>query len=375
MPKAHLVMPTRKELKKWAPNASDSYLDAIDKLGDKFAEYGVLDDPLTLCHFLGQIGAETDGLRITRESMYYTSVRRIRQVWPSRARRYSDLWIARNLVRKPERLAAWAYGGRMGNARWPSQDGYVYRGAGMMQTTGKYAFKKYCDKLGIPLTAQVGDDYVATTMFALYEWKESGCGRYAMENDLLAVSKIINTGSATSGIRPNGMSHRQRWFKRAWNAFGDRERIYVPEASTITAKQLKEMGSETVSSAEIIKGGALAGGVVSGAAGAAQESGLIPLPAPDVPTATVIEQLKDVSEKVDVMTMVMSSTKSFATLALSNLWVTGIALSIAGVLFARHVINRRARDARVGANMAYLGQLPAVDDSVIKPGPRTLIPR
>lgn len=359
-------MPTKAELKKWAPRASDSYIKAFLALESEFAAHGVLDDKLTLCHFLGQVGAETNGLTITRENMFYTSVKRIREVWPRRARKHSDLWIAKNLVRKPERLSAWAYGGRMGNKAWPSQDGFVYRGAGCLQTTGKYAFEQYCKKLGVELTPQIPDDYIVTTQFALLEWSETNCNKYALANDLLSVSKIINTGSAKSGIRPNGMIHRQRWLKRAWAVFGD-DRRHIPEASVLTTSDLRDKGSQTISSGDLVVGGSAAGGVVSGLAGAGTETGVLPPPVPaptpeTVDTTAAVESIKQVNESLDVVTTLTSSVKGLTTLAYSNFWVIGIAFSLAGLVIGYRIWSRRTRDGRLNANIQHLDALPAIPD-------------
>jgi putative chitinase len=369
-------MPTKAELKKFAPRIKDDYLEAILSLKDDFKEAGVLDDKLTLCHFLGQFGAETNGGVIIRENMNYTSTRRIRQVWPSRARRYSDSWISSNLVRNPKRLSAWAYGGRMGNAKWPSPDGYDYRGGGMLQTTGKWMTSKYCAKIGVECTPDVLDDCAITTRFALYEWRQSGCNKYALQNDLLSVSKIINTGSATSGVRPNGMTHRQRWFKRAWTVFGEPERKYIPEASTVQPADLRGKGSQTMSIGDLATKGAVAGGVASGVAGAATDTSVVPPPplppAPDV--SGVISQMQTVGQQVDIVTSVTQSTKAFAELVIGNWWITGIVFSVAGIYVARKLIQRRTTDARLAQNTAYLDQLDPVDESLVS-NQAAVIPR
>lgn len=372
----NVPLPTRAELKKWAPKCRDGYIKAILALEAEFTEAGVLHSKLSLAHFLGQFGAETNGGAIWKENMNYTSVRRIRQVWPARYRRYSDAWIQSNLVRNPKKLAAYSYGGRMGNKKWPSLDGYIYAGTGPFQTTGKYAFNKYAKKLGVELTDDLMDDDVFLMRCALLEWREGDLTKWADQNDLLAISKYINTGSATSGIRPNGLEHRRRWFKRAWAVFGD-DRKYIPEASTLQPKDLREKGSQTISTGDLATTGAVVGGVASGAAGAVQDTGLVPPPAPP-PTpdvaADVIEKMKDVSTQVDVVTAVTSSVKSFAELAIANWWISGIVFSVAGIYLARKLIARRTADGRLAQNVAYLDGLDPVDDGLV-PDKDAVIPR
>jgi hypothetical protein len=124
-------------------------------------------------------------------------------------------------LRNPVKLGDWAYGGRMGNAKGTS-DGYDYRGGGVFQTTGKATVQEYCDRCKIEIRPDILDDADATLQFACIEWVDAKCNALADKNDLLRISKAINTGSAESGVMPNGMTDREAWFKRAraiwWDA-------------------------------------------------------------------------------------------------------------------------------------------------------------
>jgi putative chitinase len=75
-----------------------------------------------------------------RENLNYTSVATIRKVWPSRFK--SDA-SAQPFVRNPKALAIKVYGGRLGNTASPSEDGWVYRGGGWAQVTGKENYAKF----------------------------------------------------------------------------------------------------------------------------------------------------------------------------------------------------------------------------------------
>lgn len=68
-----------------------------------------------------------------RENMNYTA-KRIRQVWPNRPE-------AVQFAGKPRELANSVYGGRLGN-RVGTDDGWLYRGGGVDQLTGRDNYRK-----------------------------------------------------------------------------------------------------------------------------------------------------------------------------------------------------------------------------------------
>lgn len=82
------------------------------------------------------------------ENMRYTSIARIRAVWPSR---FPTDESARPYVNNPELLGNKVYGGRLGNG---VLEGYKYRGRGIgAQTTGYVNYKKFGELLNVPLTS------------------------------------------------------------------------------------------------------------------------------------------------------------------------------------------------------------------------------
>lgn len=226
---------TEAELKRFSPKMSAVYLRGLLSGKDVLAEAGILERGPRFCHFMGQFGAETNGGTAVRENLTYTTVKAIRGAWRARASKHSDAWIKANLVRNPVALGDWAYGGRLGNKKG-TRDGYDFRGGGYIQTTGKSNVERYCNMIGVPVRSDILDDPIATLKFACAAWKEGGCNELADANDLMGISKAINTGSATSNIMPNGMEHRQHWFDKAraiwWDAEPAEESTEPPLAQT-----------------------------------------------------------------------------------------------------------------------------------------------
>jgi putative chitinase len=245
-----MIKLTKADFKRFAPNAKPQYVDALFANLPKLQESGVLDSKLRWAHFIGQVAAETDSLVILRESLDYRTVRAIRNAWGSRASKLSDEWIESNLLRNPVALGDWAYGGRMGN-RKGTTDGFNGRGGGWLQTTGMGAVRDYCKRCGMEPRDDVLDDVGATLEFALLEWAEGKCNAYADKDDVLAISKIINTGSATSGVKPNGLDRRRQEVAKALKIWSDPTevepeptRLYAEPAPAPSAvSQLASMGT------------------------------------------------------------------------------------------------------------------------------------
>lgn len=216
-------MITREDLKRFAPKAKPQYVDALMAGMEMLREAGILDSPLRIAHFMGQVGQETGGFTVIRESLTYTTAQRLREVWPARFRSKSNADL-KHLLKSPNRLGDAVYGGRMGNVN--PGDGFLFRGAGFLQTTGRSAFMKYATKLGLPTDDtsldRYADDLSLLLKFACMEWKDSKCNQWADENDIVKVSKAINTGSATSDVRPVNLDDRKVWFAKAWSIWGER---------------------------------------------------------------------------------------------------------------------------------------------------------
>lgn len=232
-------MVTKAELKAFLPNAKTALVDAV--VGEwQLAEQAGIVTPRRIRLFLSSIATETGGLRAIVESLTYTSASRIRKTWPSRFK--SDA-AARPYVRQAKKLAIKVYGGRMGNAAYPSDDGWRFRGGGMMQTTGRAGYRS----LGFednPETLQSNPKVAFQT--AVREWAKRGCNELADRYDVVGVRRAINGGT-------NGLDHMRAHLANAERVWPDEvDAQGVTEAETVKAVQerLKALGYTEVGAAD-----------------------------------------------------------------------------------------------------------------------------
>jgi putative chitinase len=126
-----------------APNTRSNYREAF-KNGQAFLDkYEISDTALRVSHFMAQILQESGGLAFFNETLNY-SANRLSKVWPSKFQPKGTL-VPSDYANNPQKLANKVYGGRMGNTG--PDDGYTYRGRGLLQLTGKDSYKQATDTL------------------------------------------------------------------------------------------------------------------------------------------------------------------------------------------------------------------------------------
>jgi putative chitinase len=208
-----------------ATHAVPPYVQALDQYADDlFPSIAQISSDKRQAQFLARSLSETGGFRTLVESAGYTR------------QNLSDQWDRGNWHRYfPNKAALMAmagrgedlfnivYGNRMGNGGPETGDGYRYRGRGPLQTTGKEAYQKYGDRMGVDL---VGNPDLLLEpqnilLPSLYEWADGNLNRYADADDTLSIARIINVGTVNTKQIPNGYDDQVEWLgyvKRAITA-------------------------------------------------------------------------------------------------------------------------------------------------------------
>lgn len=158
------------------------------------AAYGI-NTQLRLAHFLAQCHHESAGFTARTENLNY-SAQGLRAVFP---KYFPDNLTALKYERKPQAIANKVYANRLGNGAETSGDGYLYRGRGYIQLTGKSnyaAFGGYVNKDFIADPDSVADKYALIS--AAWFFLKNGINEVADKGDskeaVTAVTKKVNGG-------------------------------------------------------------------------------------------------------------------------------------------------------------------------------------
>ena len=174
----------------------------LEPLNNAFIKYHVTDIN-EKAMFLAQTTHESNNYKRLEESFNYKP-KRLFEVF---RKRVGSLEKAKKLCNEGAKaIADFVYGGRLGNAK---DEGYKYRGRGIIQLTGKNNYKYYGNKLNIDLVnnPNLAKEPDTAIEIALLFWREKECGLYAKMGDVKTVTKLINGGY-------NGLDDRQKRFDR-----------------------------------------------------------------------------------------------------------------------------------------------------------------
>lgn len=224
--------------------ARAQYIAAFEAGDAQLAAAGIT-TPLRLAHLLAQCGGET-GLTVARESLKYKTASVLLGVFKNMkltapllpgevnmlllqetdlGERFYGLPFPSNLYKKNGVNGGINPGNAnkakgLGNDR--IGDGFLFRGNGLLQTTGGKAHKEAGSKVGVDFFND--PDLVTSAEHALkpvlFEWTQMKCNSFADADDVLKISRAINFGNPGSTGTPNGMKDRIEFLKKAKHALG-----------------------------------------------------------------------------------------------------------------------------------------------------------
>ena len=176
-----------------------------------FEQYFVY-SPLVMAHIIAQVGHESGGFARLEENLNYRSADRLIAVFGSRNGLTRE--IAYKMAGNPIQIANFVYGGEWGRRNLGNtqpNDGYFFRGGGLIQLTGRANYTKASDALGIGITRLPDlvrkDEGIAAQVAMWWLW-DNGLLKYFEADDVRGATRRINGGL-------NGLSDRIDRLERA----------------------------------------------------------------------------------------------------------------------------------------------------------------
>jgi putative chitinase len=206
------VSVTLEQLARLAPRMQPRYRAAFVAGQAVLDRWGISATPQRVAHFLAQVMHESQALTVEYENLDYSAAR-LAAVWPGRFRPTGPLNPAA-YAHNPRKLANLVYGRRMGNTG--ADDGYVYRGRGLLQLTGKDSYARATRAVRASLAASADfvarPDAVLDPRWCLHvaaaTWEDKGCNELADQGDIGELTRRINGAD-------NGLAERDAWCRSA----------------------------------------------------------------------------------------------------------------------------------------------------------------
>lgn len=181
---------------------ADKWMPYLQATAEKFD----INTPAREAGFLAQITHESGNFRELEENLNYSADGLLR-TFPTHFNKIEVGLYAR----KPERIANRAYANRMGNGNEESGDGWKYRGRGLIQITGKNAYRGFGVLIGRQDEVLTFPEMVAqpelASLSAGWFWQTNGLNGLADLKDIKAMTRRINGGL-------NGIDDRTQRYER-----------------------------------------------------------------------------------------------------------------------------------------------------------------
>ncbi|EIT71730.1 MULTISPECIES: glycoside hydrolase family 19 protein [Hydrocarboniphaga] len=203
------ILPNNRETAEWTP-----------VLNQTMEEFDIVRNLDRIAAFVAQIAHESAELTRVRESLKYTKAETICRTWPKRFPTPADAepYVSTTGVAngRDRALANRVYNGKLGNVPG-SDDGWTFRGRGLIQITGRSNYREVGEALGLPGLEQQPELLEQKTQAARsagYFWKSRGLNAladdFSDDNDDADFEKItIAINGATKGLA----ERRAYWIK------------------------------------------------------------------------------------------------------------------------------------------------------------------
>ncbi|MCD5380537.1 hypothetical protein LR004_01290, partial [Candidatus Gracilibacteria bacterium] len=230
---------TYEMLKIACPKLTDSYINEALPHFNIYAEAYKVNTKYRIAHFLSQVGHESC-FKVIEENLRYSAKGMRRQFGCkggrknyisatddcSNGRKRNKLWtLEDNYKFNAKNLASYVYANRMNNGDEASNEGYKYRGRGIIQLTGKYNYSKFTNAHNLKLPNDQQDfvknpDLIISNIeygieSGFYYWTDlAKLNSIADKGDssVLAITKAINGGTTGLAERKENYEKLKKFF-------------------------------------------------------------------------------------------------------------------------------------------------------------------
>ena len=196
------MTPTLEHLKAAKVKNPEKWIDAIVDACREFE----INTPERIASFLAQTSHESGGYTMLSENLNYKAAT-LAACWPNRFAvlgadkkpikengKLVPTVVANSIAGKPELIANLVYSNRMGNGPAESGDGWLYRGRGLKQLTGKDNVTRCSRDLGVDFVSN--PDLLLEPVYAVksacWFWKVNKLSDFADAGDIKGMTKKIN---------------------------------------------------------------------------------------------------------------------------------------------------------------------------------------
>jgi putative chitinase len=169
-----------------------------------FEDYEI-NTPKRQAAFIAQVAHESGQLRHVVENLNY-SAQGLMKIF----KKYFTTQTAAQYARQPEKIANRVYGNRMGNGPESSGEGWMFRGRGLIQLTGKSNYSEFAEDMEMSLEEAIA--YLETPEGAVesaaWFWNKRNLNSLADRGDIVTMTKRINGGT-------NGLQERIELYEHA----------------------------------------------------------------------------------------------------------------------------------------------------------------
>lgn len=203
-----------------------SAMQGRNALLNEMSDRGIT-DPKERAMIMAQLDHESGGFKSMEESFNYRSADRVMAV-SGTAKKKGKAAVEAAMKSGPEALAELMYGGRKDLGNVNPGDGYLFRGRGQTQLTGRANYQAAGKALGLDLENNpdlVADPTIGAKV-AMWYWNSRNVGNAARAGDVEGVTRKINGGL-------NGLDDRKALYSQYLANPGTAVSTSIPVASAV----------------------------------------------------------------------------------------------------------------------------------------------